>query len=685
MSYIPNIQSLTSQIGVNSYTATTGSLWTGNVFVGAGEQNDFNYVGVNLQTDESGTLTFEFSQNGTDWSSYPTQEFTVAAGINEVHGAWKGTRYVRPKFTGADGSRTYFRIRTMYSYDPIVLSAPLNQPIGSDSDANIVRAVNIGQDPTGTFVNNKSDGVGFQTTVNLASGDTFSSDVIDAQGYTQVQTHIVCDNDGTLGFKFCSTSNCSGTTVGQNGVERYLSVPYLASTGFQLYSAPAFTPYVQYTFTNGGTGTTTQLFFETKLLTKSLSGQLLGVNSFISPSMVGNLVRSVATGKQPDGDFVNAVADGTGFVTETPLLSGQTYTSPWIDTDGFNSISLFISADVPGSIDGLTVQFTDDVQAGTPIVRQTLNYSFTQFDVDRGYLELDFVPKLDGFRVTFTNGSTNQSSFFLQSDLRVNKDNNKYTTGGALIVGDFKTEVALGLVPNNFLGTKFGTVSKIDTADADVTVWALADDARSPRVDRKTFSTTADTIYISSSSASDNGIKITTIVNDSNNDLKQYETIISGQTPVSIGVSGLDCNTAFVSGDDQTLAGDVYITLGSDHTSGIPNDLTKILAFVPQAAQRTQQATFRVPNGSKMIIDSIHCNIAVGTGNASAQLFLRVKPQGGSWYILRPYNLTTSSTIERNETIVLDEGTFVEFYMDVSANDVDMTTIFRYQLIDNLV
>lgn len=685
MSYIPNIQALTSQIGVNSYTATTGSLWTGNVFVGAGEQNDFNYVGVNLQTDESGTLTFEFSQNGTDWSSYPTQEFTVAAGINEVHGAWKGTRYVRPKFTGADGSRTYFRIRTMYSYDPIVLSAPLNQPIGSDSDANIVRAVNIGQDPTGTFVNNKSDGIGFQTTVNLASGDTFSSDVIDAQGYTQVQTHIVCDNDGTLGFKFCSTSNCSGTTVGQNGVERYLSVPYLASTGFQLYSAPAFTPYVQYTFTNGGTGTTTQLFYETKLLTKSLSGQLLGVNSFISPSMVGNLVRSVATGKQPDGDFVNAVADGTGFVTTNNLLSGQTYTSDWIDTDGFNSISLFISADVPGSIDGLTVQFTDDVQAGTPIVRQTLNYSFTQFDVDRGYLELDFVPKLDGFRVTFTNGSTNQSSFFLQSDLRVNKDNNKYTTGGALIVGDFKTEVALGLVPNNFLGTKFGTVSKIDTADADVTVWALADDARSPRVDRKTFSTTADTIYISSSSASDNGIKITTIVNDSNNDLKQYETIISGQTPVSIGVSGLDCNTAFVSGDDQTLAGDVYITLGSDHTSGIPNDLTKVLAFIPQVAQRTQQATFRVPNGSKMIIDSIHCNIAVGTGNASAQLFLRVKPQNGSWYILRPYNLTTSSTIERNETIVLDEGTYVEFYMDVSANDVDMTTIFRYQLIDNLV
>jgi hypothetical protein len=41
MSYIPNVQAQTSEIGVNSYTATTGSLWTGNVFTGAGEQNDF--------------------------------------------------------------------------------------------------------------------------------------------------------------------------------------------------------------------------------------------------------------------------------------------------------------------------------------------------------------------------------------------------------------------------------------------------------------------------------------------------------------------------------------------------------------------------------------------------------------------------------------------------------------------
>ena len=158
--------------------------------------------------------------------------------------------------------------------------------------------------------------LGFQETNNVVSGGTFNSVVVDARNFQQVDTHVVSDQDGTLGFKFCSTSNCSGTTVGQNGVERYLSVPYDASTGFQLYSAPAFTPYVQYSFTNTGTGDTTQFFYETKLLKQALSGQLLRLDGFISPSMVANLGRSVIAGKRPNGIFENVS------VTETTNDSG---------------------------------------------------------------------------------------------------------------------------------------------------------------------------------------------------------------------------------------------------------------------------------------------------------------------------------------------------------------------------
>lgn len=158
--------------------------------------------------------------------------------------------------------------------------------------------------------------LGFQTTDNIVSGGTFNSAVIDARNFQQVDTHLISDQNGTLGFKFCSTSNCSGTTVGQNGVERYLTVPYIASTGFQLYSAPAFTPYVQYSFTNTGTGDTTQFFYETKLLKQSLSGQLLRLDGFISPAMVANLGRSVLAGKKPNGVFENVS------ITETTNTAG---------------------------------------------------------------------------------------------------------------------------------------------------------------------------------------------------------------------------------------------------------------------------------------------------------------------------------------------------------------------------
>ena len=215
MSYIPNVQAQTSEIGVNSYTATTGSLWAGNVFTGAGEQNDFNYVGVNLQTDEAGTLTFEFSQDGTNWSSYPTQEFVIAGGINEVHGAWKGTRYVRPKFTGADGSRTYFRIRTMYSYAQISLSAPLNQEINTDADATIVKSIISGRKFNNRFSNVPVDNEG-HIYVHIHDPKTAFGEVRMAEMTPQIQTTFVYGinqslvNTGSTGSGLVSSSDSLG-------------------------------------------------------------------------------------------------------------------------------------------------------------------------------------------------------------------------------------------------------------------------------------------------------------------------------------------------------------------------------------------------------------------------------------------------------------------------------------------
>ena len=279
----------TSAIGVNSDNVISGGNWVGDVYTGAGEQNDYTYVGVNLQTDEAGTLTFEFSQDGTNWSKYPVTEFSVAAGINEVHGAWKGTRWVRPRFTGT-GGRSFFRLRTMYSDVPITLTAPLNQSIGSDQDATVVRAVGIGEDPTGAYTNQRVDGRGFATTENLSAGEVYTTDVLDLQGYTQVETHIQSDAAGTLTFEFLAGPNHPADVV------RTLNVPYTPS-GFRTFGAPAFTPYVKYSFT--ASTSSSNFYYDTKFTTKSINGQILALEDFISPAMVANLGRNIIAGKKP--------------------------------------------------------------------------------------------------------------------------------------------------------------------------------------------------------------------------------------------------------------------------------------------------------------------------------------------------------------------------------------------------
>lgn len=443
--------------------------------------------------------------------------------------------------------------------------------------------------------------------------------------------------------------------------------------------------YFRVVYTNGGQAQTT---FSLQTMLHSSQVNLV---SRLDQSLTGmddvQNVRSIPTGRQPDGDFVNAKADGTAFSNTTPLLATATYNSDWIDTDGFVAIELFISTDQLSSVGGIVVQYTDDVQGATT-VRATDNYTFTQNDIDRGYLALSFPTRLDGFRVQFTNGSVDQVSFFIQSDLRTNSSPLRTDQGGTLITGDFQVEVALGNVPNHSNGTKFGAALSIDGADAPVTVWRPADaDRRSGAFARKVFATVAQNVWVASTAAGTS--QITLILNDASNNLVETTVTLNGTTPVDSGVSALDCNTAFVSGADQTLAGDVWIMRsnnfgGGGAPAGEPSvgSEADVLAFIPQADQRTQQVTYRVPANTTMVVREVHAAMKVGTGQGKSKLKARIKPSGGSWYTIRPYILTDSFTLERPELITLSAGTFLEFFLDeVGTNGSDTTVIFNYDLI----
>lgn len=523
----------------------------------------------------------------------------------------------------------------------------------------------------------------FQTTDNLGPGEIYDSGIIDLRGWTQVDTRIASDQDGLIRISWYSDE------AGTDQV-RLLNIPYFASNGFQLFSAPAFTPFNRYEFINGGVAQG-DFFFENKLLHTGLSPQILGLTAFIADGMVAQLNRSIITGQQPDGDYVNARADGSGFSIVNSLPAGNTVTSEWVDTDGFNGIDLFIKSNKLSAANGIELQYTDDVQATSPTVLASEFYSYTQADVDRGFLELPIKPRLDGFRVRYTNGLEG-SNLFIQSDLRTNRQTGRLTKNGSLITGSFEIEAALGNIPNHFVSTKFGSVRLLDAADiapgSPFTIWRLADDGRTPlQVGRKIFQTSNDNIYISSNNLADTSIEVTLIINDENNNIRTITAntnAVDGRTPVDTGVLAIDCNTAFVSGNNQTIVGDIYVVSGANITpaTGVPSDSTKILAFIPSGDQRTQQSVFRVPSNAKMIIKDIYATVSAGTATGSTSVILRVKEDGKSWVTIRPYLVTSSFQTSRKENIVLGPNALVECLIEeVSGNNINSLFNFDYELI----
>ncbi len=168
-------------------------------------------------------------------------------------------------------------------------------------------------------------------------------------------------------------------------------------------------------------GSTTDHTLYLQTLTAERLGQPASIradSSFMADDVL-EATASIIHGRQPDGDFVGIKADGTVLTNTSTLLAGATYTSAWIDTDGWATAELFIATDQVSGTNGIEIEFTDDVQAGTPTERGNRFYTFTADDLTRGFAVFRFPTELDGLRIKYTNGGTNQGSFFISLNLRV--------------------------------------------------------------------------------------------------------------------------------------------------------------------------------------------------------------------------------------------------------------------------
>jgi len=132
MAYIGNRGAVSAS---NNSVATLAGAGT---FTGTAELNSFPDVMVSCYSDVAGTLYFDFSVNGTDWRTFPTSGFAVSAGVHEFHTAVKGPRYFRARYINGASAQGTFQLYTYFGSfrQP---SAPLNQSLGLDADAILVR------------------------------------------------------------------------------------------------------------------------------------------------------------------------------------------------------------------------------------------------------------------------------------------------------------------------------------------------------------------------------------------------------------------------------------------------------------------------------------------------------------------------------------------------------------------
>jgi len=218
---------------------TTTPLSSGATYTGTGEQNDLPQVGVMLKTDNDGTLYFDFSNDGTNWdSTFPVSGFRVASGVSEFHTAVKLGRYFRVRLVNDTGAQTYLRLTTYYGNDFVPSSAPLNQTLGRDSDAQSSRPTDF----TDEVLIGRRGGVtafnkfGYRLDLAAASGEqTIWATTGNFVPMTTASTFTITYNTGTDGLGSTGATTLYFAYIDDDGLDA-IALHVLSNTGSDVTS-----------------------------------------------------------------------------------------------------------------------------------------------------------------------------------------------------------------------------------------------------------------------------------------------------------------------------------------------------------------------------------------------------------------------------------------------------------------
>lgn len=241
--------------------------------------------------------------------------------------------------------------------------------------------------------------------------------------------------------------------------------------------------------------------------------------------------------------------------------------------------------------------------------------------------------------------------------LSMGNGNSMRSFGASLSLGDIECLATVN---------KFGESPSIDIADGLVDIWNF------PTQKTYTFSSVADIDSISSSDAGDNqNIEIRGL--DSNWD-KTIQTIaLNGQNRVAL-TTNLIRVPRLKNVGNTVLAGNVYCYPNTAITGGVPDDTTKVRAFiligVSVGDNQTLMAIYTIPNAKTGLLVRYYAAAYLATASASLVRMYRREFGGvfqvketiaintvGSTFVERPYHPTYPRIPARTDIVMKANST----------------------------
>ncbi len=196
---------------VSAINSSYQALAASGTFTGVAEETvGFSTLMISAKTDADGTLSVDFSPDGTNWDR--TVSFTVQSGLSEIHRLVTVMRYYRVRFVNGTSAQSYMRLQVLmndHQEPSTALNSTLVQP---DSGSILTRSLILGS----PFLNNiRSSILGSLSTadVQILAGKTFTGTTLDTSYYatTLANNGTVVQAGGACRVRTGSTADGAAT------------------------------------------------------------------------------------------------------------------------------------------------------------------------------------------------------------------------------------------------------------------------------------------------------------------------------------------------------------------------------------------------------------------------------------------------------------------------------------------